>query len=197
MDFLLDPGVTFLNHGSYGACPGPVFARWQQLQRELERNPVEFLARRFDALMEEARAVGEDIEALRLSLEALELQSNSLLLIRPESPADAAYARQLLSLIFDWLDRSGRLDVAAIVTQKETPIEAFDEMQMRRAGWLRVEKVQGLTRKAKRLRGSYRQFQDAVKIGGTVDHLGILRAIEELIHTVDALFPEPEAEVVR
>lgn len=56
MDFLLDPGVTFLNHGSYGACPAPVLARWQELQRELERNPVEFLARRFDALLEEARA---------------------------------------------------------------------------------------------------------------------------------------------
>ena len=56
MDFLLDPGVTFLNHGSYGACPAPVFARYQELQRELERNPVDFLARRFDALMAESRA---------------------------------------------------------------------------------------------------------------------------------------------
>jgi len=56
VQFLLDPEVTFLNHGSYGACPEPVFARYQQLQRELERNPVEFLARRFDELTAEARA---------------------------------------------------------------------------------------------------------------------------------------------
>ena len=56
MDFLLDPGITFLNHGSYGACPVPVFARYQELQRELERNPVEFLARRFDELMVGSRA---------------------------------------------------------------------------------------------------------------------------------------------
>ena len=56
MDFLLDPGVTFLNHGSYGACPAPVFARYQELQRELERQPVEFLARRFHELTAEARA---------------------------------------------------------------------------------------------------------------------------------------------
>ena len=56
MEFLLDPGVTFLNHGSYGACPAPVFARYQELQRELERNPVEFLARRFDELTAGSRA---------------------------------------------------------------------------------------------------------------------------------------------
>ena len=56
MDFLLDPGVTFLNHGSYGACPAPVFARYQELQRELERNPVAFLARRFDELTAGSRA---------------------------------------------------------------------------------------------------------------------------------------------
>ena len=56
MDFLLDPGVTFLNHGSYGACPRPVFARYQELQRELERNPVEFLARRFNELTAGSRA---------------------------------------------------------------------------------------------------------------------------------------------
>ena len=57
MDFLLDPGVTYLNHAGYGACPAPVFARYQELQRELERNPVEFLARRFDELTAGSRAV--------------------------------------------------------------------------------------------------------------------------------------------
>jgi isopenicillin-N epimerase len=56
LDFLLDPGITFLTHGSYGACPAPVFARYQELQRELERNPVEFLARRFDELTAGSRA---------------------------------------------------------------------------------------------------------------------------------------------
>jgi isopenicillin-N epimerase len=54
--FLLDEDVVFLNHGSFGACPVPVFDVYQQWQRELERQPVEFLGRRFDALMDEARA---------------------------------------------------------------------------------------------------------------------------------------------
>jgi isopenicillin-N epimerase len=53
--FLLDPSVTFLNHGSFGATPRPVFRAYQRWQRELERQPVEFLGRRFADLMSAAR----------------------------------------------------------------------------------------------------------------------------------------------
>ena len=46
-EFLLDPEVAFLNHGSFGACPRPVFERYQAWsQRELEREPIDFFARR-------------------------------------------------------------------------------------------------------------------------------------------------------
>jgi len=55
-DFLIDPDVVFLNHGSFGACPRPVFERYQAWQRELERQPVEFLGRRQRQLLTEARA---------------------------------------------------------------------------------------------------------------------------------------------
>lgn len=41
--FLLRDDVHFLNHGSFGACPGPVFAEYQRLQRKLEAEPVDFL----------------------------------------------------------------------------------------------------------------------------------------------------------
>jgi isopenicillin-N epimerase len=56
--FLLDPAVVYLNHGSFGACPRPVFAEYQRLQLELEREPVEFLGlrRRFPELIGAARA---------------------------------------------------------------------------------------------------------------------------------------------
>jgi isopenicillin-N epimerase len=53
--FLLDPDVVFLNHGSFGACPKPVFEEYQRWQLELERQPIEFLGRRFNDLMREAR----------------------------------------------------------------------------------------------------------------------------------------------
>ncbi len=53
--FSLRQDVVFLNHGPFGACPQPVFAAYQRWQRELEEEPVEFLDRRFDALMADAR----------------------------------------------------------------------------------------------------------------------------------------------
>ncbi len=54
--FLLDPAVAFFNHGSFGACPKPVFEEYQRWQRELEWQPVEFLGRRREKLIDEARA---------------------------------------------------------------------------------------------------------------------------------------------
>jgi isopenicillin-N epimerase len=54
-EFLLDPRVTFLNHGSFGACPEPVMQVFQAWQRELEREPVEFLLRRATGLVRESR----------------------------------------------------------------------------------------------------------------------------------------------
>ncbi|KAA3648624.1 MAG: aminotransferase class V-fold PLP-dependent enzyme [Chloroflexi bacterium] len=54
--FLLDPEVTFLNHGSFGACPKRVFERYQYWQLEMEKQPVKFLQRRVPELLDKARA---------------------------------------------------------------------------------------------------------------------------------------------
>ena len=40
--FHLDPAITFLNHGSFGACPKPIFDEYQRLQLEFETEPVYF-----------------------------------------------------------------------------------------------------------------------------------------------------------
>lgn len=53
--FLLDPEVHFLNHGSFGAVPRPVFEVWQDWQQRLERQPVAFLGRELPGLLRAAR----------------------------------------------------------------------------------------------------------------------------------------------
>ena len=54
--FQLDPEVAFLNHGSFGATPRSVFERSLDWQRELEREPVQFISKRLDDLLDGARA---------------------------------------------------------------------------------------------------------------------------------------------
>lgn len=44
--FLLNPEITFLNHGSFGACPKPIFEEYQRLQLELEKEPVYFIQKK-------------------------------------------------------------------------------------------------------------------------------------------------------
>jgi isopenicillin-N epimerase len=62
--FLLDPDIHFLNHGSFGATPRPVFDAYQNWQRRLERQPVLFLGRELDGLLRESRKIlGEYLHA--------------------------------------------------------------------------------------------------------------------------------------
>ena len=53
--FLLNPEITFLNHGSFGAAPKPVFETFQAWQRKLEEQPVLFLGRQYHDLLLQAK----------------------------------------------------------------------------------------------------------------------------------------------
>lgn len=52
----LDQTITFLNHGSYGACPLPVMEAQQRLRSQMEREPLRFFMREFEELLDEARS---------------------------------------------------------------------------------------------------------------------------------------------
>lgn len=52
----LDPDITFLNHGSFGACPRVVLDRQTELRAQMEREPVRFFVYELEPLFEAARA---------------------------------------------------------------------------------------------------------------------------------------------
>jgi isopenicillin-N epimerase len=112
-EFLLDPAVAFLNHGSFGACPRPVFDRYQAWQRTLEHEPVDFLDRRLPDLLAGARAalaafVGcppADLAFVQNATTGVNLAARSLEL----RPGDEVLATDLeygaCDLAWDWLCR--------------------------------------------------------------------------------------------
>ena len=65
----LDPRVTHLNHGSFGACPQPVLEVQQRWRAEMEHNPVRFFMETLQPAVHVARIslaafVGADPEGL-------------------------------------------------------------------------------------------------------------------------------------
>jgi isopenicillin-N epimerase len=55
--WLLDPAITFLNHGSYGACPRTVLDVQTEWRARMEREPVHFFTRELEPALDEVRSV--------------------------------------------------------------------------------------------------------------------------------------------
>ena len=53
--FYLDSNITYLNHGSFGACPIEVMDKYFQFQIELEKQPIDFLANNINENLEKSR----------------------------------------------------------------------------------------------------------------------------------------------
>jgi isopenicillin-N epimerase len=67
--WLLDRNVTFLNHGSFGACPRHVLEMQAKLRSQLENEPLRFFGREWEPLLDASRTklgefVGADAEDL-------------------------------------------------------------------------------------------------------------------------------------
>ena len=55
--FSLDPSVTYLNHGAFGACPIEVQRVQEEYRARLERNPLHFFLRELEHAFDEVRSV--------------------------------------------------------------------------------------------------------------------------------------------
>lgn len=51
----LDPDITFLNHGSFGATPRVVLEKQSAFRAQMEREPVRFFVRELEPLLDDAR----------------------------------------------------------------------------------------------------------------------------------------------
>ncbi len=119
--FLLDPGLVFLNHGSFGAVPREVLRAWQVLQREAERNPVAFFARDSGARLACARAalaafVGADPGQLAFVTNAttgVHVAAQTLLQALPLDAGDAAAGGERIGDLVELLVWSGEDATAA------------------------------------------------------------------------------------
>ena len=52
----LDPNITFLNHGSFGATPRVVLEKQNEYRAQMEREPVRFFVRELEPLLDAARS---------------------------------------------------------------------------------------------------------------------------------------------
>lgn len=132
--WLLDPRITFLNHGSFGSCPRAVLGFQRQLRERMERQPVQFFVRDLEGLLDDsrdalARFVGADANDLvfvpnattgvNTVLRSLEFKPGDEFLV-----TDHEYNACRNAINFA-ADRSG---ASAVVVKLPFPLQSADEI---------------------------------------------------------------------
>ena len=51
--WMLDPAITYLNHGSFGATPLAILAKQDEYRSQMEREPVRFFVRELESMLEQ------------------------------------------------------------------------------------------------------------------------------------------------
>lgn len=139
--FLLDPETVFLNHGSFGACPRPVFERYQEWQRRLERQPVAFLdpdrgygkwmAETRHALAAELGADADDIVGCTNATHGLNIVARSLPIRAGDEILTTDHEYAALEKTWDYVARrtGARIVVAEIPLPLETALQFGDAIR--------------------------------------------------------------------
>jgi isopenicillin-N epimerase len=151
----LDGDVVFLNHGSFGACPVPVLEAQAEIRQRLERQPVRFLARELDELLDGARVrlagvIGADPDDLAFVQNATTGVNTVLrsVALRPGDEiltTDHAYGACRNAM--DWIAarRGARVVAAAVPFPLESDEEVIDAVLGRVTGRTRLAVLDHVT----------------------------------------------------
>jgi isopenicillin-N epimerase len=135
-EWALDPSVTFLNHGSFGACLRTTLEVQRGWRDRLEANPVRFLGRDLEDLLDRARSeiggfVGASADDLALMPNATAGINTVLRSLRWKAgdevlAIDHAYNASLNALRFAAAGSSAKVVLASIPFPIQSPDQAFD-----------------------------------------------------------------------
>ena len=135
-EWALDDTVTFLNHGSFGACMKAILSVQNGWRDKLEAHPVRFLARDLEDLLDWTRSeigafVGADPDdtallpnataGINTVMRSLRFEKGDELLV-----TDHAYNSSLNAVRFAAAQSSAKVVLARIPFPIESPDEAFD-----------------------------------------------------------------------
>jgi len=130
----LDPAVTYLNHGSFGACPRAVLEAQSALRLELEREPVDFLDGTLPARLDAARSelagfLGSDpadlvfvpnaTNAVNAVLRSQRLKPGDELLVTNQTYAACRKAAEFVA---------AQVDARIVVAQLPFPVRSEEEI---------------------------------------------------------------------
>jgi isopenicillin-N epimerase len=136
-EYMLDPEVVYLNHGSFGACPSVVFEVYQNWQRELERNPVAFLGQRVSVALQVAREKlaaylgvrSNDVVYMTNPTTAFNLAARSLDLKPGDEILTTSYEYPAMEQTWDYIaNRSGALYIHQPTPLPMASAEEFIEL---------------------------------------------------------------------
>jgi isopenicillin-N epimerase len=130
----LDPAITFLNHGSFGACPVPVLEAQRAMIDDLEARPIEFLWATFEARVDAARAevarfLNADPEGLVFVPNATTGVSSVLRSLRLEPGDELLTTNHEYNATLNALAEVTRLAGARVITAR-LPMEIESEAQV-------------------------------------------------------------------